>query len=102
MIALISSSSLIWGGELEEGYKIGHNVECIRIGVLTTMRQFFAPLYIIPFPFLGLQLLCQASPFVAVFFSLTLYIDTIYVLYQIASSDGGGTCAKPCRRYSMY
>ena len=80
MIALISSSSLIWGGELEERYKIGHYVEGIRVGVLATMRQILTRLYILPFPFLGLQLLFQASPFLAVLFSFTIYIDTIYVL----------------------
>jgi len=40
----------------------------------------FAPIYILPFPFLGLNLLFQASPFVAVLLSFTIYIDTIYVL----------------------
>jgi len=44
VIALISLSSLIWVGELEEVYKIGHYVEGIRVGVLTTMRQILAPL----------------------------------------------------------
>jgi len=51
VIALISLGWLIWGGELEEGYKIGHYVEGIHVGVLTTVRLFVWPA-IVFFPFL--------------------------------------------------
>ena len=63
---------------------------------------FWPRYYIFPFPFLVLQLLCHASQLVAVLFSFTIFLETFWVLPHTASSYGGGTCSKPCRRYSMY
>ena len=40
VIALISLGSLTWGAELEDGYKIGHYVEGIKVGGLTSVRLF--------------------------------------------------------------
>jgi len=60
VIALISLSSLTWGGELEEGYKIGQYVEGILVGVLTSVRQFFGPAIIFfrSFPSTSVTLPC--------------------------------------------
>ena len=42
-IALIILDTLTKGGELKEGYKIGHYMEVIRVGVLTSVSLFIWP-----------------------------------------------------------
>ena len=49
------------------------------------------PYCTLPFPLLGLQRLCQASPSVAFLFSVAVFIDTFYVLQHRALGYGGGT-----------
>ena len=76
-----------WFGPIGIGWRIGGRVQdwtlCVRYwGRCTDVCETICVgcYCILPFPFLDLQCHCQASPFLAVIFSDTVCIDTLYVL----------------------
>ena len=79
VMALISLDTWKKGGDLEEGYKIGYYVEGIKVRC-TEVCDVICVLFLLLFRMFDLESLCQASPFVAVLFSVTKFKDTFYVL----------------------